>query len=210
MCPANHRKRPQILRNLVPVILASQSPRRKELLARIGLEFKVSPSQIEESPPQGESPQEYVTKLAAEKAHSVAPRFSEAAVIAADTIVVLEGDILGKPRNLAHAKEMLKRLSGRRHQVFTGYAILYQGQERIKSVCTDVFFKELGPAEIEAYLATGEPLDKAGAYAIQGQASYMVKEIRGSVTNVIGLPLHEVVCDLLDLGVATWAVGEEK
>ncbi len=210
MRPADHGKRPQILRNISPLILASQSPRRRELLAGMGLEFSVFPPLVEEDPPSGEPPREYVTKLAQEKAHSVAIRFPEAAIIAADTIVVLGQEILGKPKDLDHARVMLNSLSGRVHQVFTGYAILYRQQRRVRAVCTEVVFKDLLPEEIEAYLATREPLDKAGAYAIQGMASYMVKEIRGSVTNVIGLPLNEVICDLLDLRLVTWAHGESK
>ena len=210
MRPTDHGKRPQILRNLSPLILASQSPRRRELLASVGLEFSVFPPPIEEEPPSGQTPREYVIKLAQEKAYSVATHFPEAGIIAADTIVVLDQEILGKPKSLDHARLMLNHLSGRVHQVFTGYAVLYRQQRRLRAVCTEVVFKDLVPEEIEAYLATGEPLDKAGAYAIQGMASYMVKEIRGSVTNVIGLPLNEVICDLLDLRLVAWAHGESR
>lgn len=189
-------------------MLASQSPRRRELLAGLGLCFEVIPASLEEPPPGKTPPEEYVKTLALAKAREVADRASRGAILAADTVVVLEGEILGKPKNFDEARRMLSALSGRTHQVFTGYTILSERGEIIRAVRTEVVMKPLSPEEIEAYLATGEPMDKAGAYAIQGLASYMVQEVRGSVTNVIGLPLTEVVTDLLKLRLITW--GQAK
>lgn len=190
-------------------MLASQSPRRRELLAGLGLCFEVIPAALEEPPPGETPPEEYVKTLALAKARKVAGRASGEAILAADTVVVLEGEILGKPKDFDEARQMLSALSGRTHQVFTGYTILSQRDESqrdeiIRAVRTEVVMKPLSPEEIEAYLATGEPMDKAGAYAIQGLASYMVQEVRGSVTNVIGLPLTEVVTDLLKLRLIAW------
>ncbi len=210
MCATNHLKRPRILRDLKPLVLASKSPRRQELLAGLGLEFEVYPSRLTEPPAQGQQPEDYVSLLAGLKARSVSPLFPHAGIIAADTVVVCEGKILGKPRNKNEARAMLQRLSGRTHKVFTGYAILYQSQLYTRSVRTEVLFKKLKAVEIEAYLATGEPMDKAGAYAIQGIASYMIKAVRGSVTNVIGLPLSELVEDLLRLGLVQWEIAHEE
>ena len=181
------------------MILASQSPRRQELLAKLGVVFKVFPAAIEEPPPApGTSPAEYAQSLARLKAAWVAERHPQEVVLAADTIVVAQGKILGKPKDAAEAYQMLSLLSGAEHEVITAYALLGGGECTSRFVKTTVLFKALTPLEIQAYLATGEPFDKAGAYAIQGIASYMVKEIRGSVTNVIGLPLFEVVEDLLE------------
>ncbi len=210
MCATNHLKRPRILRDLKPLVLASKSPRRQELLAGLGLEFEVYPSRLAEPPAQGQQPEDYVSLLAGLKARSVASLFPHAGIIAADTVVVCEGKILGKPRDKNEARAMLQRLSGRTHKVFTGYTILYQKQLCTRSVGTEVLFKKLKAVEIEAYLATGEPMDKAGAYAIQGIASYMIREVRGSVTNVIGLPLSELVEDLLRLGLVQWEITHEE
>jgi len=201
MCPTNHRECTPIFQTLKPLVLASKSPRRQELLKALGLEFEVVPSRFQEPPPGSAPPTKYVRFLAAAKAREVADRRPEKVILAADTIVVLDDQILGKPKDQEEAQRMLKGLSGRAHQVYTGYTILYKGLQICKVVTTEVVFKRLSPREIRAYLATGEPMDKAGAYAIQGLASYMVQEVRGSVTNVIGLPLTEVVEDLLSLGI---------
>ncbi len=183
------------------MVLASQSPRRRELLASLGLSFEVVPARIEEPAPSGERPEAYVLALARAKAREVAARVGkEKVVLAADTVVYCAGEILGKPGGPEEARRMLRLLSGRAHQVFTAY-VIRAGEETGRVVETRVYFKGLSPAEIEAYLATAEPWDKAGAYAIQGMASYMVKRVEGSVTNVIGLPLSEVVEDLLKLEV---------
>ncbi len=187
-------------------MLASRSPRRRELLARLGLEFEVCPATGEEKAPGREEPPAYALRLARAKAKEVFEKNAGKAVLAADTIVVCEGEILGKPKDASDAYRMLKLLSGRVHQVFTAYVILKDGETRERVVETKVFFKVLEEEEIAAYLATGEPWDKAGAYAIQGIASYMVERVEGSVTNVIGLPLTEVVADLLALQIVTWRV----
>ncbi len=141
------------------------------------------------------------TEASRRKARAVAERFPERAILAADTIVVCEGRILGKPRHLAQAREMLSLLSGRWHEVYTGVALRYREREDVFFTCTRVRFRGLSPEEIEAYLATGEPLGKAGAYAIQGLASAFVVEVQGSVTGVIGLPLAETVELLLQRGI---------
>ena len=185
-------------------MLASRSPRRRELLKALGISFEVLPAQGEERPYQGEGPARYALELACAKAREVASLAPGKVVLAADTIVVSAEEILGKPKDEAEAKRMLSLLSGREHEVLTAYVILDGAEERRRVVSTRVLFKELCAEEVEAYLATGEPWDKAGAYAIQGIASYMVKEVHGSVTNVIGLPLAEVTEDLLKLGVITW------
>ena len=185
-------------------MLASRSPRRQELLKTLGVSFEVLPASGEERPYQGEGPSRYALDLAQAKAKEVASLAPGKVVLAADTIVVSAGEILGKPKDKAEARKMLKLLSGREHEVLTAYVILDAEKEQGRVVSTRVLFKELGAEEIEAYLATREPWDKAGAYAIQGIASYMVKEVHGSVTNVIGLPLAEVTEDLLKLGVIAW------
>jgi septum formation protein len=175
------------------------------LLGALGLKFEVFPAGIEEpSPSPDVDPAEYALSLASLKAEAIARGLSQKAVLAADTIVVVEGQILGKPGDLREARKMLETLSGRWHEVITAYAILWGNERRLRTVGTKVLFKELVPEEIEAYLLTGEPSDKAGAYAIQGLASYMVRRIEGSVTNVIGLPLTEVIEDLLSLKIITW------
>lgn len=190
---ANHSHRPALFRNLVPLVLASGSPRRRDLLAALGLSFEVVPAGISEEISGETSALRTVTELSRRKARAVAERFPERAILAADTVVVCEGRILGKPRHLAQAREMLSLLSGRWHEVYTGVALRYREREDVFFTCTRVRFRNLSPEEIEAYLATGEPLGKAGAYAIQGLASALVVEVQGSVTGVIGLPLAETV-----------------
>ncbi len=204
MCPKDDRERHRLFRVIKPLVLASKSPRRAELLKRLGLSFEIVPSQIAEPAPSGAKPTEYALSLALNKARDVRDRVGEKAILAADTIVVCQGHILGKPKDATQARAMLRLLSGRSHEVFTAYVILVGSKEISRVVGTKVYFKELSDEEIEAYLATGEPWDKAGAYAIQGIASYMVERVEGSVTNVIGLPLSETVKDLLKLGVIKW------
>jgi len=187
------------------LILASKSSRRYELLKQMGLDFNVIPSQIEEDFIQGESPEDHVLRLAKAKALNVGSRFPDHWVIAADTIVYIDGIILGKPKNREEAMEMLSRLSGKEHWVTTGFSIhhLAKGigdQEAIKTV---VKVKRLSPVEMEWYIQTGEPFDKAGGYAIQGIGSFMIESIRGSYTNVIGLPLCELIQMLNRLGALT-------
>lgn len=184
------------------IVLASASPRRLELLASAGVEFDVFASDIPEETLPGELPADFVVRLAKDKAVATAARVEGRWFIGADTIVVCDGEIMGKPADEADAVRMLKKLSGVPHEVITGYAIYDKGRDGhlCKAVVTKVFFKPLRDEEIDAYVATGCPMDKAGAYAIQGGAAYMVERIDGSYTNVVGLPLCEVVEDLRVLG----------
>jgi septum formation protein len=187
-----------------PIVLASGSPRRKELLAGVGLEFEVLPSDVEELALDGETPQDQVCRLALEKAADVAEKRPGAWILGADTIVVIDGLILGKPRDVAEAREMLARLSGRTHEVYTGYVIinsLFPEAQRLRFVNSKVNIRSLTEREIDDYISTGEPMDKAGSYAIQGIGAAVVQSVSGSYTNVVGLPLCEVAQDLKDLGV---------
>jgi septum formation protein len=186
------------------LILASASPRRQEILSSAGIEFEIFPTEVDESVAGRESPEKHVLRLARMKAVEGTKRKEEQWVLAADTIVVIDGKILGKPRDLRDAAKMLRLLSGRDHRVITGYCILRGSSRKSRegAVVTRVRFKALSPEEIRWYLDTGEPFDKAGAYAIQGKAAFMIKEIHGSYTNVVGLPLTEVVEALIELGAA--------
>jgi septum formation protein len=169
--------------------LASGSPRRRELLARLGIELEVVPADIDESALPEERATDYVRRLARAKADAVGGEL----VLAADTAVDLDGAILAKPADAADATRMLWALSGREHQVHTGVALRHGGRTEEAVVTTDVVFAELDPALVEWYVATGEPLDKAGGYAIQGAGAVLVAGVRGSVSNVVGLPLTAVV-----------------
>jgi len=185
------------------LILASKSPRRKYLLKQAGLHFTVVPSRIDESTVAMTTPEKYVRTLAEAKAEEVSERHPESYIIGADTIVLVEGTLLGKPKSPSDAREMLRRLSGKVHQVLTGYAICCRSKNRLHSAVagTDVHFKTLSEAEIEWYIQTREPFDKAGAYAIQGIGTFLVQRIDGSYTNVVGLPVCEVVEYLLKEGI---------
>ena len=178
-----------------PLILASASPRRKELLALTGVRFEVKPSRVDESLLPGETPPDYVVRLAKSKAAWGADTYPEAWILAADTIVTLEDSIMGKPRHEQEAGEMIKALSGRSHAVLTGYCLL--NKELDQSACgfssTEVEFRTLSNREIEAYVNSGEPLGKAGAYAIQDRGATLVTRVNGSYTNVVGLPLTEII-----------------
>lgn len=184
------------------LILASLSPRRRELLRSAGVDFSVAQAHVVEDPLPCEPPAEAAARLALAKALDVSSREPGAWVLAADTIVVLDGEILGKPESSAQAGQMLERLSGRQHQVLTGVALIDPGGEvRHRSVVsTMISFRRLGPCEIEEYVGTGEPFDKAGAYGIQGRAGHFVSRIEGSYTNVIGLPLESVLEVLASFG----------
>lgn len=173
------------------LVLASASPRRRELLSSLGLEFKILAPSVDETLRDEEHPIHYAQRLATEKASAVAtdPGMT---VIGADTIVVLDGRILGKPANEEEAFEMLSRLSGKQHEVTTAVSVIHGDRTVEFSVTTDVVFRQLAVPEINAYIATGCPMDKAGAYAIQGGAAHMVRSINGSYTNVVGLPLCEL------------------
>lgn len=182
------------------LILASASPRRRELLSQLGLTFTVSAADIDESPLGGEAAETYVLRLAREKARAVAARHPGAWVLAADTTVALGAELLGKPRDAEEARAMLSRLSGRTHDVHTGVALAGRHEEALV-VRTRVTFRALGAGEIAWYAGTGEPLDKAGAYAVQGRGGFLVAAVEGSPTNVIGLPLGETLALLERAGV---------
>jgi len=188
-----------------PLVLASASPRRRELLQQIGLKFQVIPSCAAEEKLSGETPEELVTRLSLEKAGEVARRKGVDGrwFIGSDTIVLCDDNILGKPRDDAHATEMLQHLSGREHQVLSGYAVIDRqtGRQRAEAVSTRVWFRQLTEAEIARYIATGEPMDKAGAYAIQGLGICFVARIEGSYTNVVGLPLCRLTTAMKELGI---------
>lgn len=177
------------------IILASKSPRRRYLLQQAGLLFSVIPSNIDESSVPTSLPETYVMALSEAKANFVSDKYPEKWVIGADTIVLEGGTILGKPCSKAEARTMLRRLSGRPHQVLTGYSICCKAKNRkfSETVKTDVLFKNLTDQEIEWYIHTEEPFDKAGSYAIQGLGTFLVKSINGSYTNVVGLPVCEVI-----------------
>jgi septum formation protein len=232
------------------LILASRSPRRRQLLEQAGLKPEIVPAEVDEALHEGEPPEAYVLRLAEEKARVVAGSFppgSGVLVLGADTAVVVDEVVLGKPADLNDGRRMLRSLSGRRHKVITGYAIVpvpgptqetdarakplpeVATSEAVTSevvtsevvttevvttevvttevVTTEVEFKDLGDDEIDDYLATGEPLDKAGAYAIQGAGAFMIRRIDGSHSNVIGLPICEVVEALRRLGRADHPPG---
>ncbi len=173
------------------LILASKSPRRRYLLKQAGLAFVVIPSDVEENSIPLSSPACYVKSLAEAKAREISLKYPDSWVIGADTIVLIGDTILGKPASKAEARAMLKRLSNKTHQVLTGYAVCCNARERLfsETVKTDVCFKNLTDIEIEWYIHTKEPFDKAGAYAIQGLGTFIVKSIQGSYTNVVGLPV---------------------
>jgi septum formation protein len=187
------------------LVLASASPRRRELLGQLGLAFDVSAADIDETPHQGEAATAYVLRLAREKARTVSTRNPGAWVLAADTTVVLGEELLGKPHDEAEVRDMMRRLSGRTHEVQTGVALAGPGGEHpgehYTVVRTRVTFRPLSEGEIAWYASTGESLDKAGGYAIQGKGGFLVAGIEGSPTNVIGLPLGETLELLARAGV---------
>lgn len=188
------------------IILASASPRREELLSLMFREFRVIPSGFDESQvPTELPPPEHVVCSALEKARDVAQYSPGSLVIGADTIVVVEGSILGKPTGPADAARMLRNLSGRTHQVYTGVAVTRDGIERTGYECTNVTFRELTDAMISRYVASGEPLDKAGAYAIQGKGAVLITSVNGCYANVVGLPVYRLSTLLEDFGVEVLA-----
>lgn len=201
--------------NLAPLILASASPRRRVLLERTGFVLIVSPQEVDESPRAGERPEAFVERLALAKAEESlralpgpargdghGPHAGSPVVVAADTVVVLEDRILGKPLDEANAREMLAGLGGTRHEVYTGWCVARALGERLLGVeVTRVWFKGLRTEEMAWYLGTGEWRDKAGAYGIQGKGAFLVARIEGSYSNVVGLPLAQVVDALAAFGV---------
>ncbi len=183
------------------LILASASPRRQELLSQMGVSYALHPVDLDETPLANETPLAYVQRLAAAKsAACVAERGNALPVLAADTTVVLDGLIMGKPKNYADAFAMLSRLSGKTHQVFTAVSVRGRGHDQAVSI-TDVTFRELSEQEIAAYWRSGEPLDKAGSYAIQGKGGLFVTSLTGSFSGVVGLPLFETAQLLSQQGI---------
>ena len=172
-----------------PLTLASASPRRRELLASLEFDFSIVIPEIDETPFPGEQSRAYAERLASEKAHSID---ADGLVIAADTIVVKNGTVLGKPADKDAARRMLRSLSDASHEVITGVCLRDTDRTVLFSVSTRVIFRPLSDQEIDAYVETGEPMDKAGAYGIQAGAAHMVRSIEGSYTNVVGLPLCEL------------------
>jgi septum formation protein len=192
--------------NFNMLVLASASPRRRELLTQVGYSFEVCPAHIPEDPREGEGPTAYVTRLAREKAEAVFRELIDKGkpgavdslvVLGADTTVTLDGHILGKPEDAADAALMLRMLSGRTHEVITGVAVVMDDKAEIASEVTEVRFRDLNDVEIASYVATREPMDKAGAYAIQGLAARWIPRVEGCYFNVVGLPLA-LVSKLLD------------
>ncbi len=185
------------------IVLASASPRRKELLEQIGLQFTVDPSDYPEDAFFEMKPAERARQVSLEKARSVATRHKDALVIAADSLIVLKDQVLGKPHDASEAKRMLKSLSGRAHTGITGFTVLdsKSGKSESRSVKTKVFMRKLSDKEIDAYVASGEPLDKAGAYGIQGVGAVLIDRIEGDYYNVVGLPLASLAEVLKKFGV---------
>ena len=182
-------------------ILASASPRRKQLLEQAGYAFEIVVSDADESLPAGITPEKAVRRNAARKAQAVAETNPGAVVLGCDTVVAIDGEILGKPQDEAEAKAMLRRLSGNTHTVYSGVCITDGKKETVFAVATDVTFYALSERTIDAYAATKEPMDKAGAYGIQGLGCVLVKEISGDYSNVVGLPLSESARALAAFGV---------
>jgi septum formation protein len=179
------------------LVLASASPRRAEILRAVGWPFEAAPVNLLEERAAGEMAVAYVERLAREKAEAAAMRYPTRLVLGADTTVVVEGEVLEKPRDERDARRMLRRLSGRWHEVLTGVALVRAGSDEglrrtIAHARTEVRFAEMSDAEIDWYVASGEPMDKAGAYAVQGRASLFIEEIRGEYWNVVGLPIQLV------------------
>ena len=190
---------------MMTLVLASQSPRRRELLASLGVEFQTHSVDIDESVRIGEAADHYVSRLAVEKARAGLAHCTEAQwVLGSDTTVAIDGQILVKPESEADYQAMMHTLSGRTHQVYTAVALVSQQAEYETRVCTEVTFADLADEHIQQYWQTGEPADKAGGYGIQGLGAIFVKEIRGSYTNVVGLPLHETAQLLGQAGLPIW------
>src|SRR6266581_3545232 len=188
--------------NLPRIVLASTSPRRAEILRTIGWPFETFPVEIDESRNRGEGAQTYVERLAREKAEAAASHLPSRIVLGADTIVVVDNEILGKPEDESQARRMLRNLGGRWHQVLTGIAVIGIANNNnafVAHTATDVKFAKMGDAEIDWYVSTGEPMDKAGAYAIQGLGARFIEEIKGEYFNVMGLPVR-LLYDLITRG----------
>lgn len=182
-----------------PLILASSSPRRQEFLAQLGLQYRVVPAVVDEIPETGESPECFAQRMAAAKAGQIATLHPESCVIGADTVVALDQTIFGKPRDRQEALATLKILQGRTHEVMTGFAVFSKDRaiEEVAITITLVTFDIFSDEILQAYVDSGEPMDKAGAYGIQGKGTFLVRSITGSCSNVVGLPVNAVVEVLL-------------
>jgi septum formation protein len=183
------------------LVLASASPRRRELLEKFAIDFTIDPATGPEQPPAGASAADTVAALSRQKALEVAARHPGSIVIGADTVVALGDEILGKPKDEADAFRMLRSLSGREHQVYTGVTVAQPDKTMTQTEMTRVFFRDMTDREIQAYIATGEPMDKAGAYGYQGVAGMFIQGIEGDFFNVVGLPLCRLGQMLRELGV---------
>ncbi len=192
------------------IYLASQSPRRRQLLEQVCVRFERLPIEIDETPLEHEPPLDYVERVAGDKARAAVPiREHDLPVLAADTAVVCDSDIFGKPRDQQHAAQMLRRLSGRTHEVMTAVAIADSERFVSTTQISEVTFADLDEQTISAYWATGEPADKAGAYGCQGMAASFISSIKGSFYGVMGLPLFDTLGLLREFGVAVWPQGAE-
>ncbi|MEQ1439454.1 nucleoside triphosphate pyrophosphatase [Fontimonas sp. SYSU GA230001] len=195
---------------MAQLVLASASPRRRELLAQLGLRIAVRPVSVPEGARHGESAADYARRIALEKARAGAAVSADLPVLGADTDVVLDGEILGKPSSRRHGIDMLLRLSGRTHQVYSAVAIVHEDRRAVRLSVTEVSFGTLSAGQAEAYWASGEPADKAGAYGIQGLGAAFVREIHGSYSGVVGLPLYET-CELLrEFGIDVFALAPSQ
>lgn len=195
------------------LILASASPRRKELLENLGYEFQIIPADIDETVNGSKSPEEIVKELALQKASHIANNIDyPAVIIGSDTIVVIDNTILGKPENTEDAYKMLKLLSGRSHQVISGIAIIDTSNNNkiVESASSDVYFRPISEKEITDYISTKEPMDKAGAYAIQGLASTFIEKINGCYNNIVGLPLFKVTRALKEFDLDILKIKAQK
>jgi septum formation protein len=189
------------------IYLASTSPRRKALLKQINIEFEALDIAIDETPFADENPQNYVNRMALAKARAGYRSVLVESVLAADTVVVCAGKMFGKPKDAEEARWMLKKLSGIRHQVLTAVALVNKTKQSVRLNVNNVYFKMLDDDEIESYILTGEPFDKAGSYAIQGLASVFIQRIEGSYTGVMGLPLYETAVLLSEIGINVFTAG---
>ncbi len=191
--------RPVLFYSRRPIILASASPRRQQFLRELGLDFTIRAAAIDESPLPAETPEAFTRRMAGAKAEAVASDHGQACIIGADTVVSLDGLILGKPKDEQDALAMLKQLQGRTHRVITGLSLICRESElhQTTATVTSVTFAAFPAAVLAAYVRTGEPMDKAGAYGIQGMGGFLVRKIEGSCSNVIGLPVNVLVSLLL-------------
>jgi septum formation protein len=184
------------------LILASGSPRRRELLNRAGIAFTIRPANIDEIRRNGEGATDFALRMAHEKALCVTAQYPREVILAADTIVELDNHVLGKPADATEARRILRMLSGRTHRVVTAYALVQNGMiVESEAILSRVTFRQLGDGEIESYLATGEPFDKAGAYGIQGMGVNFITAVEGDRSNVMGLPIDEVLASLARHGI---------